>query len=178
MDHIDPRWKEGRDYQLVCGLDLPCNKVLRTTSENAKKVNRFLPWRVSEDEIGAVPTNPGDLCMFLDPDTECWVLEEFLGEWWFEKTRSLCGPSISGQIAVESGRLERMRANVDKPSQLRDARAKRDPVEHSEWGKKFAQNTNTTFYRCLKTGYISTAGPLTLYQKHRGIDPKQRVKVS
>ena len=22
IDHIDPRWEEGRDYQLICGRDV------------------------------------------------------------------------------------------------------------------------------------------------------------
>jgi len=176
-DHIDPSWKEGRDYQLVCGLDLPCNKIRRTTSENARKVNRFLPWRVSDDDVGCIPINQGDLCLFLDPDTGEWVLEEFLGEWWFKKTRKTCGVSVAGRMAVETGRLERMRSKVDKPSQLREATSKRDPAEHSNWGKNFAGKTNSTYYRCLVTGFVSTAGPLSRFQKKRGIDTQLRVKV-
>jgi len=176
-DHIDPIWKDGRDYQLVCGLDSLHNTKLRTTSENARKANRFLPWRVSQDDFGCAPVNQGDLCLFLDPDTNEWVLEEFLGKWWFKKTRKSCGASAGGRIAHETGRLERMRSKVDKPSQLRCARAKRDPEEHSEWGKRFALKTNTTFYRCLVTGFISTAGPLSRFQRKRGIDTKLRVKV-
>ena len=176
-DHIDPLWKEGRDYQLVCGLDVPGNKKIRTTSENARKINRFLPWKVSSDELGTIPVNSGDLCLFLDPETLEWVLEEFLGEWWYKKTRKLCGCSVAGNIAVPSGRLERMRSNVNKPVQLRNARANRDPKEHSEWGRKFAGTTNTTFYRCLVTGFVTTAGPLSIYQNKRGIPTHLRVKL-
>ncbi len=97
IDHIDPRWEEGRDYQLVCGQDWECNKVLRANSFNVSKSNRFLPWRVTQGEIGAVPIEQGDLCLFLDPETSEWVLEEFLGEWWYQKTRSLCGGSRAGK---------------------------------------------------------------------------------
>jgi hypothetical protein len=36
---------------------------------------------------------------------------------------------------------------------------------------------NTTKWKCNITGYVSTSGPLTLYQKHKGIDPTNRTKV-
>jgi len=88
IDHIDPRWEEGRDYQLVCGFETcSLNLCERTQSDNVRKSNRFLPWRVCVDEIGGVPVEKGDLCLFLDPDTNDWVLEEFLGSWWFEKSK-------------------------------------------------------------------------------------------
>ena len=87
LDHIDPRWKEGRDYQLVCGFEVcELNICEREKVLNVQKSNYFLPWRVSVDELGSVPVLQGDLCQFLDPDTNEWVLEEFLGKWWFEKS--------------------------------------------------------------------------------------------
>lgn len=109
IDHIDPRWEEGRDYQLVCGFETdPRNLREVDYSSNRKKSNRFLPWRWSREELGVVPQEPGDLALFLDPDTNEWVLEEFLSEWWFEKTRKLCGQSIAGNAGVASGHLLRI----------------------------------------------------------------------
>lgn len=96
IDHIDPKWKEGRDYQLVCGLNCSLNLIERDATVNASKSNRFLPWRVSPSDLGSIPVHPGDLCQFLDPDTGEWTLEEFMGEWWYSKTRSLCGQHVSG----------------------------------------------------------------------------------
>ena len=96
-DHIDPRWKEGREYQLVCGLDISQNLAVRETFLNTRKSNRFIPWRVCEGELGCVPIHPGDLCQFLDLNVGEWVLEEFMGEWWFKKTRELCGNHVSGK---------------------------------------------------------------------------------
>lgn len=93
LDHTDPKWKEGRDYQKVCGLDNSFNFVERDPAFNTSKSNRFLPWRNIEDEIGTTPINKGDLCLFLDPDTNEWVLEEFLGDWWFEKSARTAGYS-------------------------------------------------------------------------------------
>lgn len=97
IDHIDPRWKEGRDYQLVCGLDCPLNYREEEWIQNTVKSNRFLPWRWSRTELGVVPEEPGDLALFLDPDTNEWILEEFLGSWWFEKTKHTFG---GGRYAV------------------------------------------------------------------------------
>ena len=97
VDHIDPRWKEGRDYQLVCGLDCPLNYCERDSKFNTAKSNRFLPWRVANDEVGTVPVEQGDLCLFLvgaDIEQDIpgeWVLMEFLGEEWFAATRHLVG---------------------------------------------------------------------------------------
>lgn len=91
IDHIDPRWEEGRDYQLVCGLDVPLNLEERDASLNKSKNNRFLPYRVIREEVGNVPVDPGDWVLFLDPDTGEWVLEEFLGEWWYSKTKGFLG---------------------------------------------------------------------------------------
>lgn len=92
VDHVDPKWEPHRDYQLVCGLpDCQFNLCVRDGSENMSKGNRFLPWRWSKDEIGVVPVFKGDLCQFLDPDTNEWVLEEFLGPWWVEKSKATDG---------------------------------------------------------------------------------------
>jgi len=100
-DHIDPRWSEDRDYQLVCGLENYHNFCERERVLNVQKSNRFLPWRNALGEIGSTPVNPGDLCQFLDLNTGDWVLEEFMGEWWFEQTKDLCGNSRGGKVQYE-----------------------------------------------------------------------------
>jgi hypothetical protein len=108
QDHIDPKWEEGRDYQMVCGLNCPLNLKTRDKTLNNRKSNRFLPWRVSQGDLGSIPVDPGDFCQFLDPDTGEWVLEEFMGEWWFEKTKTLCSASIVGRNNVASGHLKKI----------------------------------------------------------------------
>jgi hypothetical protein len=49
--------------------------------------------------------------------------------------------------------------------------------EKSDAGKKGSKNTNSQKWICLETGYITTSGPLTLYQKKRGIDISKRKKL-
>ena len=46
-----------------------------------------------------------------------------------------------------------------------------------ELGKKQIKKLNSKKWKCLVTNYITTAGPLTKYQKSRGIDIKLRVEV-
>ena len=46
-----------------------------------------------------------------------------------------------------------------------------------ELGKKQIKKLNTEKWRCLITNYISTPGPLTIYQKSRGIDTTLRIKI-
>jgi hypothetical protein len=47
----------------------------------------------------------------------------------------------------------------------------------SEARKKGTQTINSRKYQCTETGYISTAGPLSVYQKARRIDTSNRVRI-
>jgi hypothetical protein len=62
-----------------------------TYSENSAKNNRFLPWRYCENEIGVKPVETGDLCQFLNPETEEWELMEFEGARWWELSKQTTG---------------------------------------------------------------------------------------
>jgi hypothetical protein len=127
LDHIDPTWEEGRDYQFVCGWDCKQNWREMTVGNNSRKSNRFLPWRYCADEIGQKPCETGDWVQFLvgfDIENDIpgeWVLMEFEGPEWFEATRQHCaehhggvktssdvewhrkGGSVSGQNHAERG---------------------------------------------------------------------------
>jgi len=46
-----------------------------------------------------------------------------------------------------------------------------------KYGKQNAKKLNSQKWRCTVTGKISTYGPLTLYQKKRGIDTSKRIRV-
>jgi hypothetical protein len=47
-----------------------------------------------------------------------------------------------------------------------------------EQRRETVSKTNSQKWMCLETGYITTSGPLTLYQKNRGIDTTKRVRIS
>ena len=273
LDHIDPIWKEGRDYQLVCGIEEPCNKVERNARFNTAKSNRFLPWRVASDEIGTVPVNQGDLCLFLvgaDIEQDIpgeWVLMEFLSEEWFAASKHTCGSyqdhfrenskikkwkeenpdRVQEQVkkliegsqnwkkenpdkweqtmrkAQEAAQVwnkenpEKLQEKLNKMweqaetwrndnrksivEQLNNAREKSEQwkKDNPEKQKELIQNLQAKAtkwreenyeqvaaqlrslskikYQCTVTGKISTAGPLTLYQRKRGIDTSNRIRL-
>jgi hypothetical protein len=212
IDHIDPAWKEGRNYQLVCGLDTPLNFCERDEKINQSKSNRFLPWKVSEGEIGTTPVNPGDLCQFLDPDTDDWVLEEFMGEWWYEKTWKTCGPYFGtitggypgpllgrfgsehpryGVIEGEETRKKKSEASRGKPKKEEHKKKLRENLKKIAKGRKgkpgkrhttgskqkMSEAMRSIRVMCLVTGFTTTPGALTGYQKARGIDPSNRVRI-
>ena len=50
--------------------------------------------------------------------------------------------------------------------------------QKSEIGKQSAKKTNSQRWECLETGHISNSGPLTNYQKARGIDTSKRRRIA
>ena len=44
-------------------------------------------------------------------------------------------------------------------------------------GKLGSKITNSRKWMCEETGFISTSGPLTIYQRNRGIDTSKRVRI-
>ena len=213
IDHIDPRWEEGRDYQKVCGFEKdPKNLREEDSNRNHSKSNRFLPWRWSREELGVIPEEPGDLALFLDPDTNEWVLEEFMGDWWYEKTWKTCGPYFGtitggyvgplrgrfgpdhpkyGVIEGEETRKKKSKASKGKPKKkehkekLRKNLQKIAKERKGKPGKKhttrakqrMSETMRSIRVMCLVTGFTTTPGALTGYQKARGIDPLNRVRV-
>ena len=49
--------------------------------------------------------------------------------------------------------------------------------EKSDAGKNGSKTTNSQKWMCIETGFISTPGPLTHYQKSKGIDTSKRMKL-
>lgn len=70
-----------------------------------------------------------------------------------------------GKKAAEKNRVNGTGAFFDKAIQ-------------SNAGKVGSKITNSQKWRCTVTGHITTSGPLTCYQKARGIDPSNREMVT
>ena len=47
-----------------------------------------------------------------------------------------------------------------------------------EQRSEYSKITNSQKWVCLETGFISTSGPLTIYQKKRNIDTSKRKRIS
>ena len=157
IDHIDPKWVTGRDYQLVCGLDTALNYAERDPSYNVSKSNRFLPWRVTRDEIGVEPVNPGDLCLFLDPDTNEWTLQEFLGQWWWDKTSKTHGPSAAKIGKPRPDLAERNRQQRGKSRKPHSDETKRKMSETAK-GRVFSEETRQKMSEAAKRRANSPKG--------------------
>ena len=61
--------------------------------------------------------------MFLDPDTNEWVLAEFLGTWWFDKSKRTCG-SANWEHTHTAETKARIAATVRGQKRSAEARAK------------------------------------------------------
>lgn len=87
-DHRDPVWYERSDKtlegqeQLVCGFDIEANWRDADISDNSRKSDRFLPYRLVGD--APAPCEMGDVALFLVGDE--WVELEWLGDEWYEAT--------------------------------------------------------------------------------------------
>ena len=78
LEHLDPI-----NHTLICGLRNNHNEILATVSYNARKTNRFVPYRVCDY---SAPVTFGDIGEFLIEDT--WTACEFGGDiWWAESNR-------------------------------------------------------------------------------------------
>jgi hypothetical protein len=125
VEHIDPRWREGRDYQLICGFEegplANFNEVIADWSYNSRKSNRFVPYRTCKH---SAPVTFGDIGEFLVEGE--WVVCEFGGEiWWKESSRIGCGETArhgnknaegKSVTAVKAGRAAHKNRNKDGKS--------------------------------------------------------------
>ena len=223
IDHIDPRWEDGRDYQLICGLDCPLNYREEEPGKNSAKSNRFLPWRWSRDEIGMVPEEYGDLTQFL-VDGE-WVLMEFLSGEWFEATKTTCGVSEGTRKRIlkdpekhRANALEQWERTRSDPEQWAAAcerlttlgrqnwqdpeyRVRQSASRKQSWANRSLESRESRAqkisqalkgredtvekgrlsgalrFMCTVTGKVSNAGALSKWQRKRGIDPSNRIRL-
>jgi hypothetical protein len=110
------------------------------------------------------------------------------GRVWTEEQRRLQSETHKGKKMSASARrrmseskkgrtlsLETRRKMSD--SQRRRERSKTDPQLRAAREALVLINSNPPRFRCLVTGHESTAGPLSLYQRRRGIDTSLRERL-
>jgi hypothetical protein len=174
VEHIDPR-----THHLVCGLKNELNEVMADMSYNGRKTNRFVPYRTCEHNA---PVTFGDYAEFLIEGE--WVVCEFGGDvWWTESNRVGNSCTAGGKISRDLGLGALTPENSRKGGQITgkltsmNKTGLHNPEKRSEWASMAGKAAAKSRFRCLVTGYESTSGPLSCYQKARGIDTALRERV-
>jgi hypothetical protein len=177
VEHIDPR--KG---VLVCGLDNDFNTVIADADYNDSKSNRFVPYRVCEHQA---PMTFGDLCEFLI-DGE-WVVCEFGGEVWWKESNRIGNARTAGRDWCRAN-YDEWKVLMKNRTYLKDVGRRvgvyantvfreQNPEAYVENRRRGAYTQHSQRWECLITGYVSTPGPLSRYQKARGIDTSQRRRI-
>jgi hypothetical protein len=170
LDHIDPLWEEGRDYQLVCGWDCKRNWRELTVGENSRKSNRFLPWRYCANEIGQKPCETGDWVQFLvgfDIEKNIpgeWVLMEFEGAEWFEATRRHCAEHHGGVKTSANVEWHRQGGQVSGRNHV-----ERETGFCNDVSRKKAQETQKERQVGVYSPEIQVTGGLESYRQKKGV---------
>ena len=87
------------------------------------------------------------------------------------------GGKTGGRKNVESGQIKTI-ATFETRSKGGKNGSREDKVRAGRnGGKTGSKTTNSQKWKCLVTGHISSPGPLTRYQRSRGIDTNQRIRV-
>jgi general stress protein YciG len=84
------------------------------------------------------------------------------------------GGSISGKIAGNICKEKKLGICGRSKEKMSEDGRKAGKIG----GKSACKITNAQKWKCLETGFITTSGPLTHYQKARNIDTSKRVKLS
>jgi hypothetical protein len=158
IEHIDPRWEEGRNYQLICGLRCDSNEIIASHSYNVRKTNRFVPYRVKSY---AAPTTFGDVGEFLINSE--WVVCEFGGKEWWEESNKIGNSQISAQrnsretLSAEGGWYETLKTKMKVVGVQTKATTETCAKGGSVTGKLPWWNNGVKRRRCLECpgeGYV------------------------
>lgn len=169
IDHRDPIYLKGEkdetNYeQLICGLDIEPNWRDADISDNSRKSDRFLPYRLVGD--APPPCEAGDVALFY-VDGE-WVEMEWLSEMWYEETTRTgrYHQARQGRASAERGdgytTFMASLSGDDKQKwyDRRDATL-RDKIEK---GERWGWMVNNTPESCARGG--ATGGPRTATERN------------
>ena len=186
IDHIDPQWKEGREYQLVCGLDAKVNLRLEDNDINIRKSNRFVPYRV----VSGIPLHqePDDWGVFLIQGE--WRLCRFMGrEWWEESNKigngTILGARMGLQAAIRNNPNHQSYAASFRETEVLSRSGKLGAQALHETHPTLASETMTKTNKQLWEDPLNphlgrhNSGNLARIQRFKGLPsgPENRVKV-
>ena len=96
-----------------------------------------------------------------------------------ERGRSIA--ALKGAETTNSGK-DKLGRSINGVESAKRLHAEKDESGRSiaavKGGERGGRTTGGQKWKCTVTGFISSPGPLSMYQKARGIDTKNRVKVS
>jgi hypothetical protein len=126
----------------------------------------------------------GKLPCWTDGDKEVRALES-PGEGWHRgrsnQVKEKVSESRQGYRDTDEAKNNKSKASKGKkksPSHRSNLKRHLQRPEVQERRKEGLAKANSQKWQCTVTGKVSTAGPLTLYQKSLGIDVNKRVKVN
>ncbi len=158
---------KGRETQKRLGIGF-YNLPIEIRKENGKKLGQK---NVETGHIQNLGEKYGKLCYENNLGIFGLSKEE-------RKENSSKGGKVSGNEAYKNKTGihsfgEQQRIDIGKKSGNKN----KETGHIQELGKKQSKQLNSKKWMCLITNYVSTSGPLTIYQKSRGIDTSLRVEV-
>jgi hypothetical protein len=128
---------------------------------------------LQSEEYGRCCFWAGHARRFLDtgPFVEGWF------ELWdlYEKWSSFNSDKMNKTLHLQKDGRGKSLSGIRASQRLHSTR---NPQGKSIRGLTLAKNTNKQQWKCTETGFISNPGALTNYQKAKGIDIKNRIKIS
>lgn len=161
-DHRDPIYltgeKDETDYeQLICGLDVPVNWRDADISDNSRKSDRFLPYRLLGD--APPPCEVGDVALFYVEGE--WVEMGWLSEEWYAETTRTGRHHQARQGRASAARGDgyigwRERATEEEFDRMNESRTARIR-EKVRKGERWGWMVNKDLEACARGG--ATGGP-------------------
>jgi hypothetical protein len=166
-DQIKDHQNKGRETQKILGVG-----IYGLSKETRKKNGERLGKRnVETGYIQKIGKKQGKFCY-----------ENNLGIFGLSKEERRENSSKGGKISANEAYKNKTGIHSFTLEQRKDASSKagQKNVETGHiqnLGKNQIKKINSKLWKCLITGHITTSGPLTNYQKSRGIDTSLRVEV-
>jgi hypothetical protein len=156
---------KGRETQKILGIGI-YNLSIEIRQENGKKVGTKNKETGHIQELGK---KYGKLC--YENNLGIFGLSEDERKEYSSKGGKMSGTeAYKNKTGIHSFSKEK-RLEIGKKSGTKN----KETGHIQELGKKQVKKLNTTKWRCLITNYVSTSGPLTIYQRKRNIDTALRV---
>jgi hypothetical protein len=158
---------KGRETQKILGVG-----IYGLSKETRKKNGERLGKRnVETGHIQKLGKNQGKFC--YENNLGIFGLSE-------EERRknSIKGGKISGNLAYKNKTgIHNFTIEQRKYASSKGGQKNIETGHIQNLGKNQSKKINSKLWKCLITGHITTSGPLTNYQKSRGIDTSLRIEV-